>query len=49
MAKETGKKLSLGKRIAGFLLIGLVMIISFAGTTLVIRSLFGPDQMSKST
>ena len=49
MAKETGKKLSLGKRIAGFLLIGLVMIISFAGTTLVIRSLSGPDQMSKST
>jgi hypothetical protein len=49
MAKEAGKKLSLSKRVAGFLLIGLVMIVSFVGTYLVIRSLTGPDQMSKST
>ncbi len=49
MAKETGKKFSLGKRLAGFLLIGLVIIVSFAGTSLVIRSLAGPDQISKST
>jgi len=49
MTKEAAKKLSLGKRLAGFLLIGLVMIVSFAVTTLVIRALTGPEQMSKST
>lgn len=44
MATETGKKLSLGKRIAGFLLIVLVMIVSFTVTFLVIRFLAGSRQ-----
>ncbi|MHC4602591.1 MAG: hypothetical protein ACYS6W_04570 [Planctomycetota bacterium] len=44
MASETGKKLSLGKRVAGFLLIVLVMIVSFTVTISVIRLFSGPRQ-----
>jgi len=43
MASKTAKKLSLGKRIAGLLLIVLVMIVSFTVTFSVIRFFSGED------
>ncbi len=47
MTKEVGKKLSLGKRLAGFLLIGLVMIASFTVSFSIIHHLAGPEQANK--
>ena len=47
MSKETAKKLSLGKRIAGFLAISLVMIVSFVGTSLVIHYFSGSGETTK--
>ncbi|MFH1369842.1 MAG: hypothetical protein ABII09_00920 [Planctomycetota bacterium] len=48
MAKEAGKKLSTSKRLAGFLLIGLVTIVGFTAPFLVIRLLAGPEQANKA-
>jgi hypothetical protein len=44
MADQKPKKLSAGKRIAGFLFLGMVMIVSFTVSFLIVRSFAGPSQ-----
>lgn len=49
MSRDAVKKMSTVKRVAGFLLIGLVMIGSFTVTYYVMRFLSGPRESSETT
>ncbi len=48
MVPKAAKKLSPVKRVAMFLLLGLVMLVSFAATFLIVRFLTGPRQVSEA-